>query len=114
MMIIMIITIVSSSLSSKQRDANPNNSLIRERCCKRYVDVSFLTKELSSGLGSLCLLLTPPHPRPPPHPPRPAPPPQPASPGRRKFGVEGKRLETNGLKPNLSQSCKTVSIRPQG
>ena len=59
-------------MSSKQRDPNPNNnSLIR---CKQrdpnpnnaanvewnpsYVDVLLLIKELSLGLGSLCLLLT--------------------------------------------------------
>ena len=51
-------------MSGKQRDPTPNkNSLIRRQRCNcimgslLHVDVSFLTKELSLGVGSLCLLL---------------------------------------------------------
>ena len=44
------------------RDPNPkNNSLTRKRCCKRRIESLicrrfFLIKELSLGLGCLCLL----------------------------------------------------------
>ena len=53
--------IVMEAVSSKQRDPNPNNnSFVRKQGCKPrmeslilYVDVSFLIKGLSLGLGSL-------------------------------------------------------------
>ena len=53
----------AATMSSKQRDPNPNkNSLIRKKCCNAEwnplcVDAYFLTKESSLGLGSLCVLL---------------------------------------------------------